>query len=91
MNACLLQPGQDETDRSWSMLLLIDVKRGLASLTPGYALEAFIEDSAWENALHDVAQLFAVGDFRAGLLDFLDSAMGLLALAAKDAGRKVGT
>ncbi|MEJ6572880.1 MAG: hypothetical protein QNL39_12930 [Akkermansiaceae bacterium] len=34
MNACQLQQGQVEKDRAWSILLLIDVERGLVSLTP---------------------------------------------------------
>ena len=89
MNACRLEAGQEEIDRAWSMLILVDVKRGLISLTPGYALEAFIEDGAWEDALRQVSESLAEGDFRSGLLGLMKHAQRLLVLAAELAKRKV--
>lgn len=90
MNACRLEPHQQEPDRAWAMLLLLDVKRGLVSLTPGYALEAFIEDSAWEDALRQVSSPLAEGDLRKALLGFFRQAEKLLVAAGKQAGRKAG-
>ena len=89
MNACRLEPGQEEIDRAWSMLILLDVKRGLISLTPGYALEAFVEDSAWHDALTQVSEDLAGGDFRNGLLNLVRKARKLLQDAAQDAIGKV--
>ncbi|MFK7910745.1 MAG: TPM domain-containing protein [Akkermansiaceae bacterium] len=88
MNACRLEPHQQESDRAWSMLVLVDVKRGLVSLTPGYALEAFIEDSAWEDSLRQISLTLAEGDYRKGLLGFLTHAERLLLAAGKEAIRK---
>lgn len=89
MNACKLQQGQVERDRAWSMLMLIDVHRGLVSLTPGYALEAFIEDSAWEEVLRKLSEQLHAGDYRDFLLDFAEHAERLLGSAKKKVSRKV--
>ena len=89
MNACQLQEGQVENDRAWSILLLIDVKRGLVSLTPGYAIEAFIEDSSWENTLRKISEDLAAGDFCSALLDYVKSAEQLLREPAADVNKKV--
>ena len=89
MNACPLQQGQDERDRAWSLLLLMDVKRGLLSLTPGYAIEAFIDDSAWEAALQSMAEHLAAGDYRAALLGFVKDAGQLLRESSKNVSIKV--
>jgi len=89
MNASLLQDGQVEEDRAWSLLLLIDVKRGLVSFTPGYAIEAFIEDSKWEESIRQISEDLASGDFRSGLLKYVKNADQLLQQTAKDARKKV--
>lgn len=89
MNACPLQQGQDERSRAWSILLLMDVKRGLISLTPGYAIEAFIDDSAWEGALQAMAGHLAAGDYRAALLGFVEDAGQLLRDSAKNVNEKI--
>lgn len=89
MNACQLQDGQEEKDRAWSILLLLDVKRGLVSLTPGYAIEAFMEDSRWEDALRSVSASLAAGDYRSALLDYLDRVDALLRESANNVSKKV--
>lgn len=89
MNACRLQEGQVENDRAWSLLLLIDTKRGLVSLTPGYAIEAFIEDSGWEQALRQVSGDLAAGNYRQALLEYVSCAEALLRQSANDAREKV--
>ena len=89
MNACQLQQGQVEKDRAWSILLLIDVERGLVSLTPLYAIEAFIEDSSWENTLRKISEDLAAGDFCSALLDYVKSAEQLLREPAADVNKKV--
>lgn len=89
MNVCKLQEGQVERDRAWSMLILVDVKRGLVSLTPGYALEAFIEDSKWEEALCGISESLAAEDYRGATLGFLKRAGQLLCQSAAEVSRKV--
>ncbi len=89
MNACKLAQNQQETDRAWSILLLIDVRRGLAALTPGYAVEAFVEDSGWENALRLISGDLAAGNFRAALMAYFRHAETLLCEAARSVSRKV--
>ena len=89
MNACLLRDGQVESDRAWSMLVLIDVKRGLVSITPGYAIEAFFEDSGWENILRELSEDLAAGDYRAAIIYFLKSAECLLLEAALQVKQKI--
>lgn len=89
MNACRLQEGQVEKDRAWSILLLIDVKRGMISLTPGYAIEAFIEDSGWEEALRRISEDLAADDYRSALLDYVKSAEQLLRESAVNVNKHV--
>jgi len=89
MNACRLQEGQVENDRAWSLLLLIDVKRGLVSLTPGYAIEAFIEDGAWEGVLRDISRDLDAGDFHTALLTYVRRAEGLLRKSANSVRKKI--
>ena len=89
MNASLLQEGQVENDRAWSLLLLIDVKRGLVSFTPGYAIEAFIEDSKWEESIRQISEDLAAGDYRSALLNYVKNAELLLQQSAKDVRKKV--
>ena len=89
MNACQLQEGQVEKDRAWSILLLIDVKRGLVSLTPGYAIEAFMEDSGWENILRKISEDLAAEDFRSALLDYVKGAEQLLRESAANVNKKL--
>ncbi|MBT8043463.1 MAG: TPM domain-containing protein [Verrucomicrobiae bacterium] len=89
MNACQLQEGQKEEDRAWSILLLIDVRRGILSLTPGYAIEAFIEDSSWENALQLISPDLATGDYRAALSKYVKHAEALLRDSAERVKKKV--
>ncbi len=89
MNACQLEPHQQEQDRAWSMLVLLDVNRGLISLTPGYALEAFIEDSAWEDALRQISSDLAAREYKQALLDLMHHAERLLVTAGIEAMRKV--
>ena len=78
MNACRLQQGQTEEDRAWSILLLIDVKTGAVTVTPGYAIEAFIEDSGWESLLKDISPQLREEDYREALLGYLQGAENLL-------------
>ena len=89
MNACRLEQGQQELDRAWSILLLLDVKRGLVSITPGYAIEAFIEDSAWEDALRQISQPLIESNYQKAFLDFMRHAERLLVQAGKQAFRKM--
>ena len=89
MNASQLQQGQVEKDRAWSLLLLIDVKRGLVSFTPGYAIEAFIEDSRWEESIRQISEDLASGDYRRALLNYVKNAGLLLQQSAKDVCKKV--
>jgi uncharacterized membrane protein YgcG len=89
MNACRLQYGQVENDRAWSLLLLIDTKHGLVSLTPGYAIEAFVEDSGWEQTLRQISEDLAAGNYRKALLDYIKAAEALLRQSANEVSKKV--
>jgi len=78
MNACRLQQGQTESDRAWSVLLLVDVERGIVSVTPGYAIEAFMEDSGWERLLTNISPQLDSGDYREALLGYVQGVEVLL-------------
>lgn len=89
MNACGLQDGEGWHDRAWSLLMIIDVKGGQIGLTPGYAIEAFIDDAKWEKALHAMAGMLASADYRNALLGFVGDAMHLLQESARNVRMKV--
>lgn len=78
MNACRLQQGQTEEDRAWSILLLVDVQTGVVAVSPGYAIEAFMEDSGWESLLKDISPQLRKGDYREALLGYVQGAELLL-------------
>ncbi|MGB0775210.1 MAG: TPM domain-containing protein [Akkermansiaceae bacterium] len=82
MNACRLQDGQTEMDRAWSVLLVIDSVSGQVALTPGYAAEAFIEDSGWEAAIRDISPLLREAQYGDAILNYLTHAEKLLHTAA---------
>jgi len=69
--------------------MIIDVKGGQIGLTPGYAIEAFIDDAKWEKALHAMAAMLASADCRNALLGFVGDAMHLLQESARNVRMKV--
>ena len=84
MNACRLEDGQTSEQRAWTILLLIDVKRGLLSLTPGYAIEAFMDDAEWQEALKMMVPDMIARDYRLSLKGFVKDAIQLLRKSAQD-------
>ncbi|MGB2010330.1 MAG: TPM domain-containing protein [Akkermansiaceae bacterium] len=84
MNACRLQEGQGEENRAWRLLLIIDVKRELLSLTPGYAVEAFMNDADWQDALKMMIPDMIAKDYRTSLAGFVKDAIQLLRKSAED-------
>jgi uncharacterized membrane protein YgcG len=84
MNACRMEEGQNSEQRPWTILLLIDVKRGLLSLTPGYAIEAFMDDADWQEALKMMVPDMIAGDYRLSLKGFVKDAIQLLRRSAQD-------
>ncbi len=89
MNACRLGEGQNSEQRSWTILLLIDVKRGLLSLTPGYAIEAFMDDADWQEALKMMVPDMIARDYRMSLKGFVKDAIQLLRKSAQDVMQSV--
>jgi uncharacterized membrane protein YgcG len=84
MNACGFEDGQSEEQRAWSILLLIDVKRKLLSLTPGYAIEAFMDDADWQETLKMMVPDMIADDYRLSLRGFVKDASQLLRKSAQD-------
>lgn len=89
MNACRLQEGQGEENRAWRILLLMDVKRELLSLTPGYAIEAFMNDADWQDALKMMIPDMIAKDYRTSLSGFVKDANQLLRKSAQDVMQKL--
>lgn len=89
MNACRLQEGQGEENRAWRILLLMDVKRELLALTPGYAIEAFMNDADWQDALKMMIPDMIAKDYRTSLSGFVKDATQLLRKSAQDVIQKL--
>lgn len=68
--------GTDE--RLWQILLLVDAQSGALCLTPGYALEPFLLNKSWADALHATAITAQDSGWTEALKSFLRNAHTLL-------------
>jgi uncharacterized membrane protein YgcG len=77
-NASKVRNEQEKVDRPWTILLLIDDQNGRASVTPGYAIEPFLNDEDWDSLLWMERKHFFAKDYELGVLRFIDGAMQIL-------------
>jgi hypothetical protein len=62
LNACPLAEHETAEHRTWTVLLLIDVKSGQAAAIPGYAAEPWLSDGDWRKILAEMAPNWRVRD-----------------------------
>lgn len=77
-NASKVRNEQEKASRPWTILLLIDDQNGRASVTPGYAIEPFLNDEDWEDLLWMERKHFFAKDYELGVLRFIDGALQIL-------------
>ena len=76
-----------EAPNAWTVLLVIEVGREAASVSCGYAVEAFVSDDSWLRCLELLGESWQQGDRAGAVLDFLDGAEKELAEAARRVDR----
>lgn len=83
LNACPLNPEETPSDRSWTILLLIDIRSGQASITPGYAAESCLSDDEWQKVLNSMATYWQAGKTAKAVVRFFKSSRSELQTAWK--------
>ncbi|NNC90529.1 MAG: hypothetical protein HKN82_18900 [Akkermansiaceae bacterium] len=71
-----------DASRAWQILVTADFTAGRIVLTPGYAVEPFLQHDPWNHALALLAERGGNDDWAGGIAAFLDRARGLLSIAA---------
>ncbi len=83
-------PDQNEAEwRPWTILLVIDDINGRASVTPGYAIEPFLDDEAWADLIRKEQMHFFGRDYVNAALNFIQGAGMILNQGASRAERKI--
>jgi hypothetical protein len=78
LNASPVDDPQKSKLRPWTILLVIDDANGRASVTPGYAIEPFLNDEAWISLFRSESQYFFLRDYLAAITRFLEGAEVIL-------------
>ena len=86
-NASKVRDEHEKVSRPWTILLLIDDQNGRASVTPGYAIEPFLDDEDWGIVLEMERDYFFEKDYETGVLRFLEGAGRILKEGAARARR----
>lgn len=76
-------PGAGES-RAWRILVAVDLRVGEVALTPGYAIEPFLDPAGWTEALGMLAGHGADERWADGIEEFLDRAGRLLEKAGAE-------
>ena len=74
LNVCPLRANEAETDRLWTVLLLINVTTLKAAAIPAYAAEPWLGNDQWDKALASMAASWKAGSRGQAVADFLASA-----------------
>lgn len=78
LNVNALRADESETDRLWTILLLINAAANKAAAIPAYAAEPWLGNDQWDKALASMVPAWKVGAYGRGVADFLASATLLL-------------
>jgi len=78
MNASPVNDPQEAQLRPWTILLVIDEANGRASVTPGYAIEPFLDDEDWISLIRRERRYFFVRDYFTALTKFVEGAEVIL-------------
>lgn len=78
---------EGEAPNAWTVLLVVDAARGLASVGAGYAIEPFVGDDTWTRCLEPLAEAWSAAGAGHAVGAFLDAAERELVAAARRADR----
>jgi hypothetical protein len=85
LNVHPIQPDESESDRLWTVLLLINAAANKAAVVPGYAAEPWLGNDQWDKALSRMVPAWKLGDYGRAIADFLGTARGLLEISWRHA------
>jgi len=88
-NASEVRDEEDEKNRPWTILLIIDDQNGRVSVTPGYAIEPFLNEESWESLLRMERKHFYEKDYEVAVLRFIDGASQILKVGAARALHRI--
>lgn len=74
LNVCPLREDEAETDRLWTVLLLINATAAKAAAIPAYAAEPWLGNDQWDKALACMAARWQAGSRGQAVADFLAAA-----------------
>ncbi|MEJ6579377.1 MAG: TPM domain-containing protein [Akkermansiaceae bacterium] len=77
-NASKVRDELEAASRPWTILLIIDDQNARASITPGYAIEPFLDEEGWESLLRMERKHFFAKDYETGVLRFIEGAAQIL-------------
>lgn len=83
-------PEKDPGTPAWTVLLVVDTANQSASVTAGYAVEAFVADDSWMRALMAMVVSLRRGHHGQALCEFLETCGHELEAGALRARRLVG-
>jgi TPM domain len=83
LNTCPLAQEETAEQRSWTILLLIDVNSKQATVVPGYGAETCLNDADWLNILAQMAVPWQTGDTATAVVTFFKQSQIALELAFK--------
>lgn len=90
MNASPVRDAEEERRRLWSVLFLIDHAHHRVSVTPGYAIEPFLNEESWRSLLQWEVRSFLEGDYGTAIVRCLNGAAAVLSEAALRAQERSG-
>ena len=89
MNASPVDSPDEAELRPWTILVVIDDINGNVSVTPGYAIEPFLDDQRWCNHIRQERQYFFARDYGTAALKVIEGAEAILRDGAKRVERKM--
>ncbi len=78
MNVSPVDTPEEAEVRPWTILIVIDDINGNVSVTPGYAIEPFLEDQAWSALIRNEKQYFFARDYVVAGLKMIEGAEVIL-------------
>lgn len=78
LNVAPIRPDESESDRQWTVLLLINAAANRAAVVPGYAAEPWLGNDQWDKALARMVPAWKVEDFGKAVAEYYDAVRSML-------------
>lgn len=88
LNVSPMDVGETAEDRAWSVLFLIDVRSGNASVIPGYRAEPWISDDDWKKVMSACVAPWRSGKTAQTVIRFFETSATFLEQSWKTRGSR---